>query len=95
MYIYAIGNNTNKTKIGISANPNKRLSQLQTGNPESLHIYYTFAINESTAHKFEKAAHHDIAHKRLKGEWFNLTPDEAKSFMIYTEIMQETIEKSF
>jgi hypothetical protein len=34
----------NKVKIGMSKNPNKRLKQLQTGNPNKLHLHHVWHI---------------------------------------------------
>ena len=48
MFIYAIGNTTDKQKIGISKHPEKRLTELQTGNPDKLYIHYSFPITEKT-----------------------------------------------
>lgn len=43
MYVYIIGNKEQELyKIGISKQPNKRLSEIQTGNPYKLEVLYTF-----------------------------------------------------
>lgn len=91
MFIYAIGTSGSKQKIGYSRNPNQRLKTLQTGNPEQLLIHYQFEIDESVADKFEAYVHRQHNHKRLKGEWFEMTIDEVKSAMIFHEIMADTI----
>ncbi|QYB17692.1 hypothetical protein PV-S19_0328 [Pacmanvirus S19] len=61
---------TDKVKIGISKNPQKRLKQLQTGNPNKLIIYHMF---ESEDYKLLERTMHNIC-KDLKiiGEWFEL-----------------------
>ena len=62
LYIIRSGE-TQLFKIGISKDPDKRLKQLQTGNPNLLKIYFTFQINnkyqnvkavniETTLHNF-------------------------------------------
>ena len=62
LYIIRSGE-TQLFKIGISKDPDKRLKQLQTGNPNLLKIYFTFQINnkyqnikavniETTIHNF-------------------------------------------
>ena len=90
MYLYAIGTTGNKQKIGFSADPVQRVKTLQTGNPESLKLQYYFEIDATTAKKFESYVHHEYAHKRLKGEWFEMTPEEAISALQFQEIMLET-----
>jgi hypothetical protein len=92
MFIYAIGNTTDKQKIGISKHPEKRLTELQTGNPDKLYIHYSFPITEKTAYKFEATIHREINYKRINGEWFTMTPEEVITFLTFQEIMCETIE---
>lgn len=91
MYLYAIGTAGNKQKIGYSSDPERRIKTLQTGNSEQLSIHYTFKIDESVAAKFEKHIHREYNHKRLKGEWFDMSVKEVVSMMQYQEIMKDTI----
>ena len=53
-------------KIGVAAHPQKRLSALQTGQPETLTI---LRVLEGDRH-FESALHRHFAHRRTRGEWF-------------------------
>jgi hypothetical protein len=92
MYLYAIGTMENKQKIGFSKNPENRLKTLQTGNSEPLYLHYKFEINESTARKFEMHVHKDLSYKRIKGEWFDMSVQEAIDQMTYHEIMRESVE---
>lgn len=78
-YIYVIGPKEGFQKIGYSETPEKRLKSLQTGHPELLYIHHTIEVNKLKAKLIEKLIHRNINHKRTKGEWFNLTIDEAKS----------------
>ena len=82
LYIIRSGE-TQLFKIGISKDPDKRLKQLQTGNPNLLKIYFTFQINnkyqnikavniETTLHNFLK----EYVRKHILNEWFNLTDNE-------------------
>ncbi len=91
MYIYAIGTTGNRQKIGFSSNPDKRVKTLQTGNAEPLTVHYCFEVSESVAAKFEKHIHREYNHRRIKGEWFNMSPDEVITMMQYQEIMKDTI----
>lgn len=90
MYIYAIGTTGRRQKIGYSADPEVRLRTLQTGNPEPLQVQYIFEIDEKYARKYEKFIHREYGHKRISGEWFDMTPEEVASLMQYQEIMLES-----
>lgn len=58
----------NTVKIGYSANPEKRLKELQTGNSEKLELLLTIPGNKES----EKAFHLYFDRARLNGEWFRL-----------------------
>lgn len=64
-------------KIGITnGSPTKRLAMLQTGNHLQLSVYAYVSAND--AREVEARIHQQYAHRRLAGEWFNLTPDEVE-----------------
>ena len=85
MFIYAIGTET-RQKIGISKNPHKRLKQLQTGNAEQLVLHHMIEVHDDRTRLLERFLHKDIGYKKLKGEWFNLTKQEAKDYLTFAEI---------
>jgi hypothetical protein len=86
MFIYAIGSETNQ-KIGFSSNVQQRLSTLQTGNPEKLRIHHTIeVVDGDRARLVEKMLHKAYSHKRVKGEWFDMSPKEATHALIFAEI---------
>lgn len=60
--------NSSKTfcKIGYSNNPNKRLVELQTGNPEELVLIRTYEGIKA----LEKHIHFRYKHLNVKNEWF-------------------------
>lgn len=78
MYIYIIGNNESQQKIGFAKNPEKRLKSLQTGNSQKLYLHHTVKVPEEKVKILEKKIHHEINHKRIKGEWFNISSEQAK-----------------
>lgn len=86
MFLYVIGNNSNKQKIGFSKDVARRLKTLQTGNSEELLLHYYVPIPENKVRILEKKIHHELSYKRLKGEWFNITAEEAKSFLDFAVI---------
>ncbi len=72
LYVYAIREvTTGNIKIGISANPESRLRQLQTGNSSKLELV-TF-IEAKDRFKTEKELHLLNADKHIRGEWFDAT----------------------
>ncbi len=54
-------------KIGHAHNPRRRLTMLQTGNPEPLRLIRVIEGDIAT----EAAAHEAFAARRIKGEWFS------------------------
>lgn len=76
--LYIIRQKNDKTiKIGISDDVRKRLSQLQTGNPNRLELLRTLDCgNRETALRIEQVLHKRYASKRLQGEWFQVEPEE-------------------
>lgn len=77
-YIYVIAaSEQGPVKVGISKDPHRRLRQLQTGQAEPLRLFHTEAIEEKQALLMEKAVHADNRHKKLKGEWFAMSVEDA------------------
>lgn len=81
LYIIRCGK-TQKFKIGISKDPQKRCKQLQTGNPEVLKIYFIVKINDKyqnvEAVKIETIIHQFLKEhdgKHIINEWFELSDD--------------------
>ena len=58
---------TGMIKIGRSKDPEKRLKQLQTGNPNKLKLIASFE-NQGWQ---EKSLHEILESHRLEGEWFS------------------------
>lgn len=85
MYIYAIGTET-RQKIGLSKDPRSRLSQLQTGNAEELHLHHCIEVSQDRVKILERFLHKDLGYKRMKGEWFNMTKEEVVSYLNFAEI---------
>lgn len=77
MFIYVIGTDK-RQKIGFSGNVDQRLRALQTGNSENLRIHHKVEVPESQARYVEKTIHKEYNYLRVKGEWFNMSPEQAK-----------------
>lgn len=76
-FIYVICENekTGPIKIGISKRPNKRINDLQIGNPRKLKMHANFSCKNP--HLFEKYFHKIFSKHHLVGEWFDLDPKKA------------------
>ena len=72
VYFIHMENNFNVFKIGYTTNLKKRLEMLQTAHPYLLQVYTTI---ENVSRKKETELHHYFNKKRIRGEWFEITPD--------------------
>lgn len=74
-YVYLIqsGKGKNKpVKIGIARNVERRISELQIGNPETLQLIAKILCNsKSHAHSLEYKLHKYFWRSHINGEWFN------------------------
>ena len=77
-YIYFIADTIfNEVKIGYSANPQKRLKELQTARSNELTLLKVIPGNQ----KEERKYHSQFCwYRKKKGEWFDLS-DENKTFI--------------
>lgn len=79
-YIYIICEKADETKplkIGFSADPDKRLRQLQTGQSSSLMLFHKEEVPTEQVKALEKVIHRLLRHKKVRGEWFNISPEDA------------------
>ena len=74
---------TGMIKIGRSKNPQKRLKQLQTGNPNKLKLIASF---KGEGWK-EKIVHERLDRYRLEGEWFSYDCVGSIPDSLYEKIM--------
>lgn len=75
-YLYVISDGK-LVKIGFSINPEKRLSQLQTGHPDKLELIYREQVPDDKALILEQLIHKANNHLRVRREWFKLTQEQA------------------
>lgn len=77
-FIYVIGYDVaGPLKIGISANPEKRLRQLQTGQDKQLRLFHIEETIAGYPRFMEGFIHSNLAPKRIKGEWFDVAVEDA------------------
>lgn len=85
--VYVVGTmSPSCVKVGKADNPARRLAELQTGNPDVIHLHRVFWLdNPKIAEEIEARAHSLIALKgwrRLTGEWFECPPHVAHDAII-------------
>ena len=73
--VYVIAQERGPVKVGISDKPMFRLRSLQTGHASRLDLKHSREADN--AKLVERLAHHALREKRLSGEWFDVTVDEA------------------
>jgi len=73
LYIIYIAN-TNKYKIGITKDFEKRLLNLQTGNPNIIEVFNFYTCQNCK--KIESLLHKKYKDKSIGGEWFEFTEKE-------------------
>lgn len=70
-------------KIGVSETPEKRVAQLQCGNPFRIKLLETYDVGRPSRN-VEEELHKKYSNSRVRLEWFNLTNnqlDEIKKFL--------------
>lgn len=62
-------------KIGVSKNFPSRLSSLQCANPNELKLHTVVKLARISAYKFETKMKECLKEWRIRGEWYNLSPE--------------------
>jgi hypothetical protein len=64
-------------KVGIASDVNRRVVEIQVGNPHKIELLHTISTSEGNARKIESQIHILFRKTNLNGEWF-----QANQFMI-------------
>ncbi len=76
MYVYLIQAGNKKidpVKVGFSKDPERRVKDLQTGNPKPLRLLMKIKCNDDKhARKLEKTLHEMLGNQNIHLEWFKL-----------------------
>lgn len=64
-------------KIGVAEEPESRLSSMQSGTPNELRLVTT--IESDDASSVESDLHSLYSHRHMRGEWFNILPNDVNS----------------
>jgi hypothetical protein len=92
-FLYVIGAHTSgPVKLGISAVPARRVKQLQTGHSARLHLFHEEPVSNTIARVMERLLHRDVGYLRLRGEWFQLTVEQAVAQVKFTIIQYEGVD---
>lgn len=75
--IYVIGPRDGPQKIGLGKTAQGRLRNLQTGNGSALEIAGSVAADDGEAASIERFAHYLLEPHRMRGEWFDVSPEQA------------------
>jgi hypothetical protein len=75
-------------KLGLSMNPEKRVRQLQTGSALPLSIFHTEEVEDGRVKIAERALHQLLGHKRMKGEWFDMSVEQAVAEVIHIRMVE-------
>jgi hypothetical protein len=67
-------------KIGSAVNTKYRLNAIQSCNWRLLIMRYRIVVNQRF--DVERRVHDALHNRRIRGEWFRITPDEARDTII-------------
>jgi len=67
-----------RVKVGTTRDVTRRLNELQTGSSTDLHLITAVAYSSKTADEVEQMIHRKYASKNVRGEWFDLSPEDVK-----------------
>lgn len=73
-FLYLMRAENGLIKIGIAANPQKRLGEINVGSP--IEVVLLHAFPDVLARTSETEFHRLFASKRVKGEWFSLDDND-------------------
>ena len=80
VHVYIIGYDDGPKKIGMSKDPASRQKVLGVdGWREMPCVYHRQGFSRETARRIERHTHMMLAEKRIEGEWFDVTADEART----------------
>jgi hypothetical protein len=84
-YVYLFKCGDSWYKIGSSKQPDKRLSQVQTGNPMRVSLIHQ--VFTSDCAKLEKSFHNYYSQYRVEGEWFECSTDIEIEFLSLASVL--------
>ena len=85
MYLYCISDGS-LCKFGYSVDPLRRLKSLQTGSSSQLQLVHCILVEEDQGRVLERTFHREYAYRRVRGEWFRCSEQEAVAWLTWFEI---------
>lgn len=93
-FLYVIAESADgPVKIGVANNPEKRLSQLQTGSSGELRLFHSEPCEADKASEVERRIHQELRPHRKKGEWFSIAVEQAVFEVTHGRIRWEADEE--
>lgn len=78
VYVIAIKTRPDIVKIGVAGDVKRRLCSLQGASPDPLEVVFKIYFpNERKAFFTERESHHILGTRRMRGEWFSATIEDA------------------
>lgn len=77
-------------KIGVSKHPNKRITELNTGNSSPLKLIETY--KSEFANQIEKTLQRKYHHLKKNGEWFNISVSIEITFIEECKFIEENLK---
>lgn len=72
-FVYFIGDDHQRVKVGWAMDPCERLKMFQVGNADQLKLLHTIEYpSKQRARHFESMLHSMFIHIRIIGEWFDI-----------------------
>jgi uncharacterized protein (UPF0335 family) len=68
-----------RVKVGMAIDVQKRLSGIQTSNPDLVTIAFFERVPKELAAEAESRAHETLRSSWVRGEWFDVTPERARA----------------
>jgi hypothetical protein len=94
-YIYVICEEvatSSTVKIGFSADPERRLRQLQTAQSNPLVLIHKEEVPAASVRALERLIHKELRHRKARGEWFTMSPEDAIAEIKHAMIRYGDIE---
>ena len=76
-FVYVMTGMNGLCKVGASTNLDASLTQAQAASPFRADFAFVAGVPGATGFEIENAAHLVLAHRRVAGDWFEVSPDEA------------------
>ncbi|MCY4032845.1 MAG: GIY-YIG nuclease family protein [Hyphomicrobiales bacterium] len=95
IYVLGVRRRPDVSKVGMTTGDvDDRVGALQTGNPDEIYAHTVFTLYDTPlgdVKDVERFCHQLLTDYRMKGEWFNIAPEDAAA--IINEELQAKPEK--